>query len=355
MCRAATAAAGQGATVAPARAARTGMVSAGSVAARARRAGPSLSCACLLASSLRAACGGGAPSAARDRRPPTVEFRFCGVLHGCGEALAARYGPVAVNNERAARARAEALTDLLPLPRGARDVGSADVSATRIPHDLAPDSPEMIDAFRVWRAPGRPQAVIAWISSHPPRRAQGTGWGTSGTGGTITAWYRTFGFTAEAATMRSAEVNVAVAHASGGGSVLRVDGVVSWRLPRPAAERIPAGVRSLSLALFDRRRHATVVRTITSPRSIAHVLALVEALERPEEGGVCAGAAVPGGAPVVRARLLFRGPGGRPLARVEVIEGACGSEVRMSIDGLAEPALEEGERLAAALTALGGG
>jgi hypothetical protein len=63
-----------------------------------------------------------------------------------------------------------------------------------------------------------------------------------------------------------------------GTTLVRVDAQVVWVIPRPASERIPAGVREISVTRGPPHHTPTVSVAVTSPATITKIVTLVNSL-----------------------------------------------------------------------------
>jgi hypothetical protein len=125
-----------------------------------------------------------------------------------------------------------------------------------------------------------------------------------------------------------------------GQTALRADAQVAWLPARPAAERVPSGVRAVTVTpVFGLNRNARLDRldrsfTVTDPAQVAQIVALADRLTTVPPG-VRPCPADFGGA--MRLAFLDR-PGGHVLARFSAQYGGCGS-VSVSIGGKTMSAL----------------
>ena len=177
---------------------------------------------------------------------------------------------------------------------------------------------DVVTATRWWRVPGQPRAVLSWISAHLPAgfTPDGSGSGTfrNSTGALVESLGDTFALSPVPGVLPQREL-VVTAMPYRGQTALRTDAQVAWLPARPAAERIPAGVRAVTVTpVFgsdsdrrgDRLDHAF---TVTDPAKLARIVALANALT-----------VYPAGAYVVPGQLRRRdaarlpGPPGRPGA-----------------------------------------
>src|SRR6266702_1846074 len=102
-------------------------------------------------------------------------------------------------------------------------------------------STTLVDDVSFWRAPGQPQAVLAWEQAHLPRRF------TSGDADFGPSRDRTFSLSPIPGVLNARELVVEVAGAGSGQTAIRVDAQVSWQPPRPASDRVPAAARVVTI------------------------------------------------------------------------------------------------------------
>ncbi len=195
-------------------------------------------------------------------------------------------------------------------------------------------STTLVDDVSFWRAPGQPQAVLAWEQAHLPRRFTP---GDSDFG--PPSWDRTFSLAPIPGLLNARDLVVEVAGAGNGHTAIRVDAQVSWQPPRPSSDRVPSATRVVritqlpSLGPHARRPPAPV--TITDVAVVRRLAALVDSLQLSTIGpGESCPAAFGGG---IRLTFLARA-GGPPLA---VAQGpaVCGT-VQFSVGGKRLPAFQ---------------
>lgn len=232
--------------------------------------------------------------------------------------------------ERAVAEAAAILRAFVVPPGGRRPAKALDV--LKVPSSTLV-STALVDDVSFWQAPGQPQAVLAWEQAHLPRRftPEDAGFGPP-------SWDRTFSLSPIPGVLNARDLVVEVASAGNGQTAIRVDAQVSWQPPRPAAERVPSGVRVVRIAqLPSLDPHASrppAPVTITDLVVVRRLAALVDSLELSTIGPAPCPMA-PGGGLLLR--FLARA-GGPPLA---VAQGpaACGT-VQFSVGGKQQPALQ---------------
>jgi hypothetical protein len=237
-----------------------------------------------------------------------------------------------------------------PRPPGA--VRTGPISSLPPPEEQL-TTPYLASVTRSWRAPGQPQAVLAWIRAHMPSAFTTAGPGT-GNG----TWIEQFALPAVPGVLTLREL-VVMTVADHGQTAIRVAAAVVWLPARPAAERIPPDAAVVTVTpVFGfnpnpRAKRLDHAFTVTDPAKVARIAAVLNGLTR-FPGGEFSCPAEFGG----QMRLTFRmRPGGPVAARVTAPYGGCGS-VSVRIGGRAMPALSEypmsGPRLQQKVLAIAG-
>ncbi len=113
-------------------------------------------------------------------------------------------------------------------------------------------TPDLVDLYLLWRAPGTFGAVQAWVSAHPPTGSRPAGSGTSSRYGTLLETSLTYAYPAVADRFESRQLLVAFAPLPRGGVGIRVDAQVVWYPSRPSAERVPAGTTRVTATVYTR-------------------------------------------------------------------------------------------------------
>ena len=273
------------------------------------------------------------------------------VLTGCGSQVAgqsAGTGPAkaasTTGHSAGPRQRADAdaariIADFRRPPGAVRTglIASLDTPAVGI------GNADVVTATRWWRVPGQPRAVLSWISAHLPPgfTPDGSGSATfrSSTGALVESRGDMFALSPVPGVLPQREL-VVTAMPYQGQTALRTDAQVAWLPTRSAAERIPSGVRAVTVTpVFgsnsdrrgDRLDHEF---TVADSARVARIVALANALTVYPPGAYACPASF-GGA----MRLAFLDhPGGQVLARFTAPYGGCGI-ASVSIGGKTEPAL----------------
>jgi hypothetical protein len=194
-------------------------------------------------------------------------------------------------------------------------------------------STTLVDDVSFWRAPGQPQAVLAWEQAHLPRRftPEDADFGPP-------AWDRMFSLSPVPGVLNARDLVVEVAAVGNNQTAIRVDAQVSWQPTRPALERVPSATREVTITELPspnphaRRPPAPV--TITGLAVVRRLAALVDSLQLSTIGPGASCPAVFGGI-----LLTFRARAGGPPLAVAQGPAACGT-VEFSVGGKQQPELE---------------
>jgi len=248
-----------------------------------------------------------------------------------GPATAARTPGAPTGRERAVAEAAAILRAFVVPPGGQRLPTAPDV--LKVPSSTLV-STTLVDDVSFWRAPGQPQAVLAWERAHLPRRFK---LGDADFG--PPSWDRMFSLAPIPGVLNVRELVVEVTGAGNGQTAIRVDAQVSWQPPRPASEQVP---RTAHAVRFSQQRsldphasHPPRPVTITKAAIVRRLAALVDSLQLSTIGpGASCPAPVGGG---IRLTFLTRA-GGQPLA-VAQAPAACGT-VQFTVNGERQPALQ---------------
>jgi hypothetical protein len=248
---------------------------------------------------------------------------------GCATGPGTAVSPT--SRERAV-ADAAAILKAFAVPPGARRLQRAP-DALKVPITTVV-SATLVDDVSFWRAPGRPQAVLAWEQAHLPRRFTP---GDADFG--PPSWDRTFSLSPVPGVLDARDLVVEVTGAGHGQTAIRVDAQVSWQPPRSAGERVPAAVRVVTItqlpSLRPHARHPPAPVTITGLAVVRRLAALVDSLPLSTIGpGAKCPPPLGGGI-----RLTFRARADGPPLAVARGPAACGT-VQFSAGGKRQPALQ---------------
>lgn len=159
-----------------------------------------------------------------------------------------------------------------------------------------PGSPDLATRTRWYRVPGRPLAVLGWVTLHCPSGmtldgASGLGWSPARCGSlrqlptpTVPGMRPGVHFPAVWSDMLSTATGelVVSAAADGPGQVaIRVDAQVMWLPAKPASERIPSAAKIVTITRLpgsEPQPAGDVPVTITDPVTVARIAAIVDGL-----------------------------------------------------------------------------
>jgi hypothetical protein len=231
-----------------------------------------------------------------------------------------------------------------PRPPGAVRTGL--IASLTVPGEGPAATPDIVTATQWWRAPGRPQAVLAWVRAHVPA---GFTLGSYGSGSydpspsvaLPESWTDEFQLTTVPEVLTERWLVVLVVP-DGDQTAIRVDAQVVWLPARPAAERIPADARVVTITpLFGYQADKKLERldpvvTVTNPARVARIATVINGLALFPAGEFSCPADF--GAEMM---LTFTtGPAGPVVARATAEYGGCGV-LSLSIGGRSMPALSD--------------
>jgi hypothetical protein len=229
-------------------------------------------------------------------------------------------------------AEAAAILRAFVVPPGGQRLSTAP-DALKVPSSTLVSS-ALVDDVSFWRAPGRPQAVLAWEQAHLPGRftPEDADFGPP-------SWDRTFSLSPVPGVLNARDLVVEVAAAGHGQTEIRVDAQVSWQPPRPTSERVPSAARLVTItqlpSLDPHVSHPPAPVTITDLAVVRRLAALVDSLQLSTIGPAVSCPLVVGGV----IQLTFLARVGGPLLAVAQGPAACGT-VQFSVGGKPQPALQ---------------
>jgi hypothetical protein len=242
--------------------------------------------------------------------------------------------PTAGSNRSQAQADASARLAALNLPAGAQPSSSEPAGggpALANPAAGEPATPNLVDDHGWWVIPGSTSSVVAYIDAHPPA---GSTPSLSGSGGSPQAVTLTgFSWPAITGVLSDRQLVVEAVRLPGGATGLRADAQIVWISPRPSTERIPAGVRRLTVSERRGEEAVLVPLTVRSPRRLRRVIAVLDSLPLFPPGAYSCPANFG-----LAIHLAFYGGHGAPLAVALVDPGGC-QGVGLKIRGQREPGL----------------
>jgi hypothetical protein len=219
----------------------------------------------------------------------TLAGAGCGAVHAAGPTRVAaasstapgpsRPGPSDLSPKQRAAADAAGILAAFAVPPGATrltQAPSAGGGVLKNPPQTPGDS-ALIDKVAWYRAPGTPQAVLAWESHHAPKPFTRTG-----SGGTNSR-YDMYALPAVTRVLDSRGMLVTVIPAGANTTDVRVDAQVTWVPARAAASMIPSGdVHAVTLTLIpapDGHGKPPKPANVTATAKVAALVKLVNTMQ----------------------------------------------------------------------------
>jgi hypothetical protein len=260
-------------------------------------------------------------------------------------------GPVASTPPSLVAARDVAsLLPRLHLPAGAVQSARPPPGAgpALVAPSIAPVTSNLASSVTYWSVPGTPAAVIAYITADPPADSRVSLSGTGGQNGVITSTFVGFDFPATKVLGQRSLGATAVASGPATTALL-VEAADVWLTPRPAAERVPASARLVTVSISptelpDGHRSPARRIVVTDRAKVSRLIAAVNALPA-SQPGVTACPLDDGSTLTLAFRLRRHGP---EIAFVDAAASGCGS-VDLTLHGHSQPALGGGFTLPAAV------
>lgn len=230
-------------------------------------------------------------------------------------------------NRRAAKRNAAKLLGQIVLPAGAIRLGGepkGDRGALR--HALIRVE---VQRHRFWRVHAPLASVFAFLKSHPSP-------GSRLFSKSARPYYRTrppsrmveFTWPPIPGQVSWRALLLGLVKLPHGWTGVRADSQTTWLAVRPAAERVPAGVREVDV------RVSQLSRRVTEEKGVRTIVRAFDALPLSQGGGKCAVPEYP------EVRVAFRSAGGAVLARAVVPQDGPGClAITFSIHGRSQPAL----------------
>lgn len=246
----------------------------------------------------------------------------------------------APTSRRAAIPLARRVLAALRLPAGATRA-HGDFTGGRLRHPgQAPLTPNLVDLHSFWRVPEDPASVYQWLLHNPP-----PGWKPLATGEGTQNGAFTYGLVVYGSSLKS--LVVATTAAPGGGAAVRADAEVVWLFVRPRSERVPSGIRMVTITSQrpGGRRSGPIV--VSAPRTVRRIVTLVNRLPAAQPGVASCSADI---GPYVAIEFR-RAAAQAPVAVATADDTGCGS-VTFTLNGRREHLLTDGPRLIARLEAL---
>jgi predicted small secreted protein len=282
----------------------------------------------------------------------------CAALAACGTAAGTGAGTSAhivadkgLTPQQQAKADAAAMLAAFVPPPGAKRLSSAPTGSGGVLKHKAftVGVADQLDDVSFWRVPASAASVLAFEKAHLPRPFTLGQWGGVGdihgttphpNGITYGAWYDTWGLSGVPGVIALRALTVEVTDPSSSVAYVRVDANVSWIPARPAAEKVPAGVKVVTITASPDMNHpkgTPAPVTVTSPAKVAQIVALLDGLSL--DTGGAHGCLPEAGKGIT---LSFRAkPGGPVLATAGELIPNCGG-VGFTIGGVRQPPLAAG-------------
>jgi len=232
-------------------------------------------------------------------------------------------------NRAAAITAATALVTRVAPPAGARrdlTEPAGDDGLLAAPPD-APVSRALIDRHALYVIDEPLRRVQRYYAGHRPARARQVQSGSASGPGDPANLNLTWGWAGMPAGIVSRQTVIDMVTLPGGVTGIRVDAQVIYRVPRPADERVPAGVTQVDITRAVPGRTPDLSRTVTSPARVRVIVAMIDRLGIVQPDYIACPVQL-AGIPVVT--FSFRAaPDGLPLAsaseQADVTEptGAC--------------------------------
>jgi hypothetical protein len=290
----------------------------------------------------------------------------CTVLAACGTATAgtgastpAHVAATKLTPQQQAKADAAAMLAAFVPPPGAKRLSSAPTGSGGVLKHKAftVGVADQLDDVSFWRVPASAASVLSFEQAHLPRKFTLSQWGSVGDthataptparprpaphaiGNTYGAWYDTWTPSGVPSVIDLSSLTVELTDPSSSVTYVRVDANVAWIPSRLATEKVPAGVKVVTITAspdMDHPKGTPAPVTVTSPAKVAKIVALLNGLALDTSGAHGCMAEEGNGI-----TLSFRAKAGGPVvATAEEPIPSCGS-VGFIIGGVRQPALAD--------------
>lgn len=255
--------------------------------------------------------------------------------------IASSAGDTTPGNLLRARSEASRLLGLLHVPPGAVQHSSAPAFGGRRGVLGSPGydeaTPNLVDAHHFWTVRGSASRVLAYVAAHRP---WGSKWFTSGSGSPPPGYHMTaFSLPPIPGVLAERVVAVSVVQLNSTTTVMRTDGEAVWVTPRPASEKVPAGVQEIDVSSTAFMSGARVLAvSVTDPAQVQRIVGWINAMGLAQPGSFnCPSLNGP------TVTFVFRAAGGKVLARASGMDfdgsaDEC-SAIALSIGGRSQPPL----------------
>lgn len=174
------------------------------------------------------------------------------------------------------------------------------------------------DSHAWWRVPDNPDAVLAFVKSHPPSGSMLDGTGAMYVGGALVYESADLVWPAIPRVLGERELAVTVMALPDGETGVLAQSQSDWIVPRPTAERIPAAAHEVDISSAVVNGPKTVTLTVTATAKVRSIVALLNSLPIVQPVVYSCPALIVTGARVIG--LTFRAAAGRvSLARATYV------------------------------------
>jgi hypothetical protein len=250
--------------------------------------------------------------------------------------------PAAISPRQLAEDNAASILAAFRRPPGAVRSGRINLSWLNLPLPR-PAGTDLVTKTAWWRAPGKPQVVLAWIQRHLPSRFSLMSSGAIGQAAVVHVWFDQFTLPPVPGVLPTRWLLVSVTSDGAGHTAIRAAAQVVWMPPKPAAERIPAAARIVTItpvAGVNPLPSGDRPVTVADAAKATSIAKAVDTLPLFPPGVFHCPADFGRGI-----ELTFRAaPSGPPLAVVTADTSGCGT-VTITVNGQPEPDLWHGATL----------
>jgi hypothetical protein len=233
---------------------------------------------------------------------------------GTAPAAAAPTGSAPAANRALASASAAALLRHTPRPAGAtrsqtEPAGDGKLLGHPPP---TPATHTLVDRDALYVVASPLRSVEHFYLGHRPAQARPDGTGDDTGPGVPANVYLTWAWPAGSPAIASRETLVELVALPGRRTGIRIDAQVVYRVPRPAAERVPAGVGAVSITRAKPGQVPDLSRTVTGPARVQKITSMIDRLPIVQPGEIACPVLL-AGTPVVTFTFAAT-PGGSALA-----------------------------------------
>ena len=129
-----------------------------------------------------------------------------------------------------------------------------------------------------WTIHATPSEVISYVQAHPEKGGTFDQSGSGGGPGQPSQAFVGFSFPAVAGVLGTRWLLVEVVPLRDGMTGIRADAEVQWLIPRPANEKVPAGVGVIDIVRAGPGQPPPVSKTVTTPPKVRRIIKLIDRL-----------------------------------------------------------------------------